>query len=287
MTRDEGKAEAFPFGPRQLNDVLPCGLADGEVGEAILGDEAGDEGVPGNLEQPSIGYRERGLLSLFYGRITSKGGQCVKGPDKRKIHPNPDVPSLCFIRNLVRNPQILIGDYTYYDDPKTNGEDFERHVEHLYPFLGDRLIIGKFCAIAKGVRFLMNGANHRMNGITTYPFNILVGGWEKVTPRLEDLPLKGDTVIGNDVWIGQDVTFLPGVHVGDGAIIGAHSVVASDIPPYAVAVGNPCHVVRMRFSEEDVEFLLQLRWWDWDDEQIFENLEALTGGDFARLRKRS
>ena len=207
MTRDEGKAEAFPFGPRQLNDVLPCGLADGKVGEAILGDEAGDEGVPGNLEQPSIGYRERGLLSLFYGRITSKGGQCVKGPDKRKIHPNPDVPSLCFIRNLVRNPQILIGDYTYYDDPKTNGEDFERHVEHLYPFLGDRLIIGKFCAIAKGVRFLMNGANHRMNGITTYPFNILGGGWEKVTPRLEDLPLKGDTVIGNDVWIGQDVTF--------------------------------------------------------------------------------
>lgn len=206
------------------------------------------------------------------------------GPDKNKIHPNPNVPSVCFIKNIIKNPNIIVGDYTYYDDYETDGEDFEKHVTHFYPFIGDKLIIGKFCSLAKGIRFIMNGANHRLDGLTTYPFNIMGNGWEKVTPRIEDLPLKGDTIIGNDVWIGENVTILPGVHIGDGAIIGANSVVAKDIEPYAVAVGNPCHVVKKRFTEEKIQILLNLKWWDFDEEKIFNNLEALVKGNIDNLK---
>lgn len=205
------------------------------------------------------------------------------GPDPKAIHPNPAIPSVCYIKNTVTRPTILVGEYTYYDDP-VDSEGFEAHVTHHYEFVGDRLIIGKFCAIAKGVEFIMNGANHRMGGVSTYPFNIMGGGWEKSVPTMEELPLKGDTVIGNDVWIGQNVTFLPGVHVGDGAIIGANSVVAKDIPAYSIAVGNPCRVVKTRFDEETVNYLLSLKWWDWPAEKIFEHLEALTSGDLSKIK---
>lgn len=206
------------------------------------------------------------------------------GPDKNAIHPNLNVPSLCFIKNIVKNPNIIVGDYTYYDDYETNGEDFEKHVTHFYPFIGDKLIIGKFVAIAKGIKFIMNGANHRMNGITTYPFSIMGNGWEKVTPKLEDLPLKGDTVIGNDVWIGENVTILPGVHIGDGAIIGANSVVGKNVEPYTICVGNPIKVIRKRFDDKTIKKLLSIRWWDWDEEKIFKNLEALVSGDLDNIK---
>ena len=199
------------------------------------------------------------------------------GPDPNAVHPNPDVPGLCYIKNVVSRPNIEIGDYTYYFD-EGGGEDFESRVTHHYEFLGDKLIIGKFCAIGQGVEFVMNGANHRMDGITTYPFNIFGHGWEKAAPIREELPFKGDTVVGNDVWIGQNVTVMPGVHIGDGAIIGANSLVARDIPPYAVAAGNPCRVIRMRFDPARVRELLELRWWDWEPKRIFENLESLCGG---------
>ena len=205
------------------------------------------------------------------------------GPNKKAIHPNPNIPSLCFIKNIIKNPNIIVGDYTYYDDYETNGEDFEKHVTHFYPFIGDKLIIGKFVSIAKGIKFIMNGANHRMNGITTYPFNILGSGWEKVTPKLEDLPLKGDTVIGNDVWIGENVTILPGVHIGDGSIIGANSVVGKNIEPYSICVGNPVRVIKKRFDEETINKLLSLQWWNWDEDRIFNNLEALVNGDLNNI----
>ncbi|MCF0122674.1 MAG: Vat family streptogramin A O-acetyltransferase [Ruminiclostridium sp.] len=205
------------------------------------------------------------------------------GPDPHAIYPNENIPSVCYVKNTITRPTILVGDYTYYDD-SVDPEGFERHVTHHYDFIGDRLIIGKFCAIGKGVEFIMNGANHQMCGVSTYPFNIMGGGWEASAPSMEDLPLKGDTVVGNDVWFGQNVTILPGVHIGDGAIIGANSVVGRDIPPYSVAVGNPCRVVRMRFDRELIEYLLDLKWWDWPAEKITENLEALTSGDLSKIR---
>ncbi len=197
-------------------------------------------------------------------------------PDPNAIHPVKRLPRICFIKNTITRPNIIVGDYTYYDDP-VDSERFEDHVTHHYDFIGDKLIIGKFCSIASGIKFIMNGANHEMNGLTAYPFGIMGGDWEKCVPDLSDLPLKGDTVVGNDVWIGQNVTVLPGVHIGDGAIIGANAVVASNIPPYAIAVGNPCKVVRIRFDENTVKRLLELKWWDWSEDRIFENMEILCG----------
>ena len=205
-------------------------------------------------------------------------------PDKNAAFPNPNIPSLCYIKNVVKNPNILVGDYTYYDD--VDGADqFEKHVTHFYDFIGDKLIIGKFGAIATGVEFVMNGANHRMDAVTTYPFYIMGGDWGgAIAPVKDELPLKGDTVVGNDVWIGQNVTVMPGVHIGDGAIIGTNSTVASDIPPYAIAVGNPCRVVKYRFGRDLIDYLLKIQWWNWDIEKIERNMDALGGGDLTKIR---
>ncbi|WP_106449627.1 Vat family streptogramin A O-acetyltransferase [Trichococcus alkaliphilus] len=205
------------------------------------------------------------------------------GPDPDAIYPNPAIPSVCFIKNVITRPTIKVGDYTYYDDNESP-EDFEKHVTHHYDFIGDELIIGKFCALGKGIEFIMNGANHRMNSVTTYPFNIFGNGWEKATPDLDDLPLKGDTIIGNDVWFGQNVTVMPGVHIGDGSIIAANSTVTSDIPPYSVAGGNPCRLIKKRFDDDLIEYLLYLEWWNWDSEKIFNNLEILCSGDLSKIK---
>lgn len=205
------------------------------------------------------------------------------GPDPDKIIPNETIPSVCFIKNVITRPNILVGDYTYYDDVD-GPEQFEQRVTHHYEFYGDRLVIGRFCAIARGVTFIMNGANHQMNAVTTYPFGIMGHGWEKVTPTLADLPFKGDTVVGNDVWIGQNVTVLPGVHIGDGAIIAAHAVVAKDVPPYHIAGGNPCRVLRKRFDDALIAYLLELKWWDWPADKIFRNLETLCSPDLERIK---
>ena len=205
-------------------------------------------------------------------------------PDPNSAFPNPNLPRLCFIKNAVKNPRIIIGDYTYYDDPD-GADQFEKHVTHFYDFIGDKLIIGKFCAIAKGIEFVMNGANHRMDGVSTYPFYIMGGDWgSAIAPVKDELPLKGDTIVGNDVWIGQNVTVMPGVHIGDGAIIGTNSVVASDIPPYAVAAGNPCRVIRKRFDDDFIAYLLDLKWWDWEIEKIESNFEALSSGDLSLIK---
>ncbi len=204
------------------------------------------------------------------------------GPDPTAVHPNPVIPSVCFIKNVVTRPNIIVGDYTYFDDPN-GSERFEDHVTHHYEFLGDRLIIGKFCAIARGVEFVMNGANHRMGSVTTYPFNIMGCGWEKCTPTRDELPFKGDTVVGNDVWIGQHATILPGVHIGDGAIIAANAVVAKDVPAFHIAGGNPARIIRKRFDDALTDKLLQIRWWDWPAEKIFANLEILCSADLSRI----
>lgn len=205
------------------------------------------------------------------------------GPNPNSIYPNPNIKSLCYIKNVVKNPNIIIGDYTYYDDVN-NPEDFERHVTHHYEFIGDKLIIGKFCAIGKGIEFIMNGANHRMNSVTTYPFNIMGNGWEISTPSLCDLPIKGDTVIGNDVWFGQNVTVMPGIHIGDGCIIGANTTVAKDIPPYSVAAGNPCRVIRKDLTINDrVPF--EIKWWDWSPEKILKNLDVLCSHDIEKIKE--
>ena len=217
--------------------------------------------------------------------IIPENMKIIDRPNPNEAFPNPNIPSLCYIKNVVKNPNIIVGDYTYYYDVDSAAE-FEKHVTHFYDFIGDRLIIGKFCAIAKGIEFVMNGANHRMDCATTYPFYIMGGDWgSAIAPVKEELPLKGDTVVGNDVWIGQNVTVMPGVHIGAGAIIGANSVVAKDIPPYAIAVGNPCRVVRKRFDDELIGLLLKLKWWDKSIEEIESLMPLLVSSDTAKVKE--
>lgn len=192
-------------------------------------------------------------------------------------------PQICFIQNTVSNPNITVGDYTYYDDPE-DSENFERNVLYHFPFIGDRLIIGKFCALASGVKFIMNGANHKLGGFSTYPFQIFGNGWEKITPQAEDLPYKGDTIIGNDVWIGYKAVVMPGVKVGDGAIIAATSVVTADVSPYTVVGGNPAKLIRQRFEDGVTQALLEIAWWNWDIKKITQNLERIVAADIVALR---
>ena len=210
----------------------------------------------------------------------------ILGPDKNKLYPNENIKTVCYIANLPKRPNVEIGDFTYYSDNHNSPEIFYDHIQHHYDFLGDRLVIGKFCAIAEGVTFIMNGANHRMDGITTYPFNIFGGGWEKVTPTLSQLPFKGDTVIGNDVWIGQNVTIMPGVKIDSGAIIAANSNVTKNVEPYTIVGGNPAKVIKKRFNDKVVDLLLKLEWWNWDEQKIFDNLEKLVSlNDISSVQK--
>jgi len=206
----------------------------------------------------------------------------LHGPNPQNPHPMAGFPQVCFIKNTVKSPNIEIGDYTYYDDPE-DSENFERNVLYHYDFIGDRLIIGKFCAIARGVKFIMNGANHKLGGISTYPFQIFGNGWEKVMPTLADLPYKGDTVIGNDVWIGYDTLIMPGVKIGDGAIVAARSVVVKDVPPYTIVGGNPAQVIKQRFSSEVIAKLLEIKWWDWPIAHLTQHLDKIVGGEVDAL----
>lgn len=207
----------------------------------------------------------------------------MKGPDPANKHPVEGFPQVCFIKNTVTNPNIIIGDFTYYDDPE-NSEDFERNVLYHFPFIGDRLIIDKFCAIAQGVQFIMNGANHKLSGFSTFPFYIFGNGWEKAMPQPEDLPYKGDTIIGNDVWIGYKALIMPGVKIGNGAIISSRAVVTADVPAYTIVGGNPANVMKKRFSDENISELEKLAWWDWPIEQITQNLTAIMANDMKALR---
>lgn len=206
----------------------------------------------------------------------------MNGPDPSDKHPMKGFPQVCFIRNTVENPNIVIGEYTYYDDPD-DSENFERNVLYHFPFIGDKLIIGKFCAIARGVRFIMNGANHKLSGISTYPFQIFGGGWEKVMPELSELPYKGDTVIGNDVWIGYEALIMPGVRIGNGAIVSSRAVVTRDVPAYTIVGGNPAAPLRKRFSDDVIAKLEAIAWWDWPVEKITRHLNLIVGGDVDAL----
>ena len=197
--------------------------------------------------------------------------------DPNETHPAPGFPVI-YVKPAITRPNIIVGDFTYY-----SGEDFESRVTHHYEFYGDKLIIGKFCQIATDVEFIMNGANHKMDGASTFPFYIF--GWEQDVPPLSDMPLKGDTIVGNDVWIGQNAVILPGVHIGDGAIIGANSVVGSDVEPYTIAVGNPAKAVRKRFDDVLIALMQKFKWWDKAIDEIQELIPLLQDNDLERVKR--
>ena len=202
-------------------------------------------------------------------------------PDPNSVFPVPNIKTVTYVKPIIKKKNIIVGDFTYFSDV-----DFEKHVTHFYPdFYPDKLIIGKFCQIASGVKFVMNGANHQMNCISTFPFYIFEK-WQEKVPPLAKMPLKGDTVIGNDVWIGQDVTILPGVKIGDGAIIGMQSVVGSDVAPYSIVAGNPARLIRKRFDQELIKLLLKLKWWDLPIEKINELIPILHNNDLKQVKRK-
>lgn len=201
-----------------------------------------------------------------------------KTPNPNVIHPISGYEKEIYIKPTITNPNIIVGDFSYIADT-----DFESHVTHHYEWNGDKLIIGKFCQIAAGVEFLMNGANHQMNAVSTFPFYTLEG-WDMEPPVMDDMPLKGNTVIGNDVWIGQNATILPGVQIGDGAIIGANSVVGSDVSPYTIMIGNPASILRKRFDDEMIELLLKFKWWDKSIDEINLLIPILTCSNIEKVK---
>jgi virginiamycin A acetyltransferase len=207
----------------------------------------------------------------------------LPGPDPTQVFPLPGNRSVCFLKNVITNPNIVVGDYTYhhdFDDPLA----FEKHVLYHFDFVGDKLIIGKFCAIASGITFIMNGANHLIEAFSTYPFPIFGSGWKVELAGLKG-GSKGDTVIGNDVWIGYGATIMPGVTIGDGAIVGAHSVVASDVPAYSIVGGNPAKLIRRRFDPEVQTILEQLAWWNWELQKITDAVPILCSNNVEQLKK--
>lgn len=209
-----------------------------------------------------------------------------KIPDQNAIFPNK-YGTTCFIRNVVKAPNISVGEYTYYDS-EDHPELFEQtNVLFNYPFFGDKLIIGKFCQIAHGTTFIMGAANHRLGSATTYPFNVMGGVWREIsTPHIEELPHKGDTVIGNDVWLGRNCTILPGVKIGNGAIVAACSVVTKDVAPYTVVGGNPARFLKKRFDDGTAALLEELRWWDLPPEELTEIIPVLCDTDMKRAAEK-
>lgn len=204
-------------------------------------------------------------------------------PDPLTRYPIAGWKGTAFLKAIVDHPLIEVGDYSYYDDSRGPEHFIARCVRYHFDFIGDRLIIGKFVAIAQAAQFIMNGANHPMGGFSTFPF-AMFGIDEAPAMTPETLSFRGDTVIGNDVWIGREAVIMPGVTVGDGAIIGTRAQVSRDVPPYSIVVGNPGQVVKTRFPPEIVAELLAIRWWDWEPQKIARNLGVISSADIDALR---
>ena len=203
-------------------------------------------------------------------------------PDPTVPHPLPGQDRVVLLRPLITDPRIEVGEFSYYDDPDHPTAFQERNV--LYAYGQEKLVIGKFCALAAGARFIMAGANHPDLGVSTFPFTIFGGEWtERTLDIMTGLETKGDTVVGNDVWIGYGSVIMPGVTIGDGAIIATQSVVVGDVSPYTIVGGNPAKPIRKRFADEDIERLLRIRWWDWPIEAITEHVRLIMTGTATEL----
>ena len=205
---------------------------------------------------------------------------------EKKIYPRTKDQQIVYLKNVISNPNITVGDYTIYNDFVNDPTMFEKNnVLYHYPINHDRLTIGKFCSIACGTKFLFNSANHTMKSLATYSFPIFFEEWDLDVGNITDAwDNKGDITIGNDVWIGYEAVIMSGVTIGDGAIIGTRAVVTKDVPPYTVVGGVPAKMIKKRFSEETISILLQVKWWDWPEEKIKRNIEAIKAGHVEELR---
>lgn len=209
-------------------------------------------------------------------------------PDSTILYPRTGDTQTIYLKNAVEHPAIEIGEFTIYNDFVHDPRDFvKNNVLYHYPVNGDRLLIGRFCSIACGAKFLMNSANHTLRSLSTYTFPIFYEAWGLETRPAEAWDNRGDIVIGNDVWIGYEAVILAGVTIGDGAIIGARAVVTKDVPPYTIVGGVPAKPIRKRFSEEQIAALETLRWWDWPAETISAHIQDIQHGDLEALRRSS
>ncbi len=204
-----------------------------------------------------------------------------------KIYPRSKDKNTVYLQNVVRNPSIIVGAYTIYNDFVEDPREFEKNnVLYQYPVNGDKLIIGKFCSIACGAKFIFNSANHRLSSLSTYPFPIFYEEWNL---QMKDVSKawdnKGNIVVGNDVWIGYEAIILAGVTVGDGAVIGARAVVTKDVPPYTIVGGIPARIIRRRFDEETIHALLRIKWWNWRSEQIRKKIIFLQEGKMEEFSR--
>jgi len=205
-------------------------------------------------------------------------------PDQ-KIYPRTNDFETVYLKSVITDPNIVVGDYTMYNDFVSDPTQFEtNNVLYHYPINHDKLIIGRFCSIACGAKFLFTSANHTLKSLSTYPFPIFFEEWgldkRHVASAWDN---KGDIVIGNDVWIGYEAVVLSGVHVGDGAVIGARSVVTRDVPPYTIVGGVPAKEIRKRFDDATICKLQQIAWWNWRIEQIQQSLPLIMNGEVDRL----
>ena len=203
-----------------------------------------------------------------------------------KIYPRTGDLQTIYLKDAIKNPNIMVGEYTMYNDFRDDPTLFEHNnVLYHYPINDDKLMIGKFCSIACGAKFLFNSANHTMNSLSTYPFPLFFEEWgldrKDVASSWDH---KGDIVIGNDVWIGYEAVVMAGVTIGDGAIIGTRAVVTKDVPPYMIVGGIPARPIKKRFSEETIEKLLDLQWWDWPRDKLAENMEAIKNGCIEQIK---
>lgn len=203
-----------------------------------------------------------------------------------KIYPRTEDKETVYLKNVVTDPSIIVGDFTMYNDFVNDPQQFEKNnVLYHYPINHDKLKIGKFCSIACGAKFLFNSANHTMKSLSTYPFPIFFEEWgldvRDITSAWDN---KGDIVIGNDVWIGYEAVIMAGVTIGDGAIIGTRAVVTKDVPPYTIVGGVPAKEIRKLFSEEMIAHLLNAKWWDWPIERISQNIEAIKAGKVKQYK---
>lgn len=206
-------------------------------------------------------------------------------PDSKKIYPRSEDKQIVYLKNVVKDPSIIIGDFTFYHDFVNDPRDFEKNnVLYHYPINHDKLIIGKFCSIACGAKFLFNGANHTLKSLSTYPFPIFYEEWSHGIWADKSWDNKGDIKIGNDVWIGYDAIIMAGVTIGDGAIIATRAVVTKDVPLYTIVGGVPAKIIRKRFSDEVIEELLKQKWWDLPNEEILKRIKYIQTGDIEGLK---
>jgi len=206
-------------------------------------------------------------------------------PNPNARYPLAQTQRVVFLKSVLQGDNISVGDYSYYDDPK-NPEDFqENNVLYHYDFVGDKLDIGKFCALGTGTTFIMNGANHRLDGPSTFPFPIFGENWSDHMDLISNLPNKGNTVVGHDVWFGYQSLVMPGVTIGHGAVIASRAVVTEDVPAFSIVGGNPAKVVKKRFNNETIERLLAVAWWDWPVEKITAHISTIMAGNIQELEK--